>query len=112
MWTFRRKSKPVQIGNPEKGLDRSALAYRLVRIREIAEMTEKSVPAAAELADRWVINMATAAYGLPDGRMSEPEVRFIPHPIWDDEWLMTRNGFPTREEAIAYVASVGGELLV
>ena len=36
---------------------------------------------------------------------------FIPHPLWDDEWLMTRSSYPTREQAEAYINRVGGKLL-
>ena len=42
---------------------------------------------------------------------ADGEVAFIPHPLWDNEWLLSRSHFSTREAALAEVARVGGVLI-
>ena len=105
MWLFNRK--PPVLGNPERGLDRYAAAYRLHRIAEIAALTEKSQADAALLADRWIVQTISMRVG--DG---PDTAAYVPHPVWDDEWLLSRQQFSEREAAVAYVFSIGGELLV
>lgn len=91
---------------PRKVDDPVTQKYREFRIREIAEATHKSYEDAEALADRWIIHMASVRIDA-----SEPEIQFIPSPVWDDEWMLSRNGFDTREEALAEVRRVGGKLL-
>jgi hypothetical protein len=101
---FFRKPRKIKVGWDR--YERVAQHYREFRIREIAEATQKSYADASALADRWIVHMCTVQVGD-----DAPEIRFIPSPIWDDEWMMSRNGFPTREEALAEVQRVGGKLL-
>ena len=107
MWPFRRKSKYPS--SMERGLekDKAAMQYRTSRILLIAFQTEKSFLDAEELADKWLVQTVMVAVGDDD-----PQVKFIPHPIWDDEWMLHRSAFDTREEAFDYVATSGGSLLV
>lgn len=114
MWPFGGKAKSkrtlggVRIPKfPCEKLSRMAERYRVGRIMTIAELTEKSVAEAVQLADRWIIHMSD----VPLGGMEDSRMQFIPSPVWDDEWLVSRQGFNTREEAIAEVRRVGGRLL-
>ena len=108
MWPFKKPKRrsPARLGNPEPGLDPHAAAYRLHRIDEIASRTSQTREDAADLADMWLIQ--TAHVSVAHGPM---ELVFIPHPIWDDEWLLARTYFKTRSDAIAHVVERGGELL-
>jgi hypothetical protein len=110
MWPFNRKRKRKVAGNPEAvpedGLDVDSRRYRQERIAIIATHTEKSIEDATLLADSWIVHMCSVQVGD-----SEPETKFVPSPIWDDEWMMWRSGFTTREEALAEVQRVGGKLL-
>lgn len=105
MWPFKRNKTEV-LGNPEPGLDAYAAEYRLHRIGEIATLTEKSREDAAQLADMWLVQSVQITAGPGSATQS-----YIPHPIWDDEWLLARSGFEDRSAAIEYVREVGGELL-
>lgn len=107
MWPFKRRSEVSVVGNPEPDLDVHAARYRMQRIQEIAEATSKSLEGAAELADCWLIH--TVQHSSGD---EPPRTGFIASPIWDDEWLLARNTFPTWTEAVAHVRAKGGELLV
>lgn len=100
IWPFKRKREPKSLLSPEEE------KYRATRIVEIAEATGKSLADATEFADHWFIQKV---YGSTDG--GGPVAQYIPFPIWDDEWLITRNSFPTYAEALAEVLKHGGKLL-
>lgn len=98
IWPFKRKVKSSLSPEEEK--------YRAERITEISEATGKSLEDATEFADRWFIQKV---YGSTDG--GDPVAQYIPFPVWDDEWLLTRNSFPTYSDALAEVIKHGGKLL-
>lgn len=109
---FKRKMKPEPINAnavpraPYEMQDSSEAIYRIERIIEIAGVLEMSLADTAKRLDKWVIHEASGAVG------DEAVVpQFIPTPLWDDEWLLTRSSFPTREQAEAYINRVGGELV-
>ena len=100
IWPFkRRKSAPSLLTREEQ-------KYRAVRIAEIADASGKSLEDATEFADRWFIQKVYGSTG--DG---DPTAQYIPFPVWDDEWLLTRNSFPTYTEALAEVLKHNGRLL-
>lgn len=105
---FRRKPKVVKDAIPDApySLDSYDRNYRVVRIQEIAEIWNQSLAYTAERLDQWVIHPITGSRGGDD--LIE---LYIPRPLWDDEWLMTRDSYVTREQAEAHVASVGGRLV-
>lgn len=110
MWPFKRKALPPMPSENSSSessgeqLSLSEAAYRRQRIQEIAALTEKSLPDAEDLADRWIIH-----HCIP-GEDGAP--CYIPHPVWDNEWMLTRDGYQTREEAQEHVVRVGGLFLV
>ena len=100
IWPFKRRKSPVSALSPVEE------KYRAERIAEISAATGKSLADAMEFADRWFIQKV---YGSTDG--GDPVAQYIPFPIWDDEWLLTRNSFPTYSDALAEVLKHGGVLL-
>lgn len=77
------------------------------RRRRIAEITAKSTdlnPEAkkkqAQILDSWAIEKV----------LVNDSVSWLASPLWDDEAMMTRDTFPTRDDAIDYVAAIGGNL--
>ena len=74
--------------------------YRHQRINEYAAaMSDRSPKRVAELTeflDQWVILRTSSGY--------------VAAPGWEDEPLLTRDAHPSREDAIAYVESLGGTL--
>ncbi|URP22142.1 hypothetical protein SEA_BIG4_58 [Microbacterium phage Big4] len=103
---FKRKPKDAVPPAPYQLSDSSEKAYRIDRIKEIAGILDRPLAETAERLDVWVIREASGSVG------DEPVMpMFIPHPLWDDEWLLTRSSYPTREQAEAHIHRVGGTLL-
>ncbi len=110
MGWFKRKPKAVAAADvvPPAPYEQSKYdwGYRIERIIEIAEIWDQTLAYTASRVDKWVIRETTAQIG------DDPETtRYIPTPLWDDEWMMTREWFLTREQAEAYVSRVGGTLI-
>lgn len=106
MGLFKRKKKDEIPPAPYELGDSSEKAYRIDKITEIAGILGRPLAETAERLDVWVIREASGSSG--DGPILP---QYIPHPLWDDEWLMTRSSYPTREQAEAYINRVGGKLL-
>lgn len=104
-WFSKKKDRVPK--PPYTGTDRSGLAYREERIREVAAGRGVPLKVVATLLDFWMIHPAISTVG--DG---PEELTWTPSPIWDDEWMLSRESFHTEEEALKYVSSVGGTLYV
>lgn len=105
-WFKRKVEQPVNVDAvpraPYETQDSSESIYRIEKIIEIAGIWDQTLAYTAERLDKWVIREVSQGEGAIR--------QFIPHPLWDDEWLLTRSSFPTREQAEAFINRVGGEL--
>lgn len=104
IWPFT--SKKNNIPKPPAPLSRGEAAYRKERIEELSFRTGKTLQESALFMDQWLIHEVNSAV---DG--AELTVGYIPHPIWDDEWLMSRNSFSSYEEAEYEVIHNNGRLI-
>ena len=101
-WPFRRRRPaPAATDLTAAGVRTTSDAeYRELRLAEyVALMSDPSPAKIAELTaylDTWAITPTSSGY--------------LPSPRWDDEAILTRNTFPTIDDARAEVARVGGAL--
>ncbi len=97
---WRRKTAAAK--KPVKSFSREEKRWREERKLEILEGLEGDQRARlAAILDYWVIEDVEV----------NGEPGFLPRPLWDNEALLTRNSFPTLQEAEAEVADHGAELL-
>lgn len=107
------KRKPTRVPAAPYTLEsRSEREYREARIREISEIWERPLDYTASVVDKWVIHEVETTR-WPDGPDEEgvTDTEYTATPLWDDEWVLSRESFPTHEQAEAYVNRIGGTLL-
>lgn len=84
----------------------SDAAYRRQRMdffaRQMADRSPAKVRELEEFLDQWMVLPVTTDQGD----------EWLAFPGWDDEPLLTRNTYPTYDEAVTAVAAVGGDLRV
>lgn len=74
-------------------------SYRRDRIDSLTARDVSSTDA-ARVMDTWHIHLAHTTDGHG----------YVPAPLWDDEWLLTRTAHPTAAAAESAVHAVGGRL--
>lgn len=96
---FRRKPKEVV----PSGLSPAEREYRLERIQTFQNISDRPREEIIKIMDSWNIEKGVQQVG------DDPEeVIYIPRPLWDDEFLYTRHGYPSYDLARAEVTARGG----
>lgn len=79
------------------------------RAHRLFDMGFDEGSSAAELMDSWDIVEMISTVGSGDDALTE--IRYLPHPLWDDEAALHRKSYLSYEEAVSHVADLGGKLL-
>ena len=111
---FKRKSKRTQT---TKQQDESAFLfsvgvrtesdreYRHERISNLLNITgDNDREGMKKLLDSWTID--TLEHSMSED--PRPKTVYLPRPLWDDEAILARDTFDTKEAAIKYVRDQGG----
>lgn len=111
---FKRKSKRTQTTKQqdESGFllsvgvrTESDREYRHERISSLLDVTgDNDREGLKKLLDSWTID----ALEHSTSEDPRPKTVYLPRPLWDDEAILARDTFDTKETAIKYVRDQGG----